>query len=139
MRAITLTTETTCPRPTVYAYLADLASMAEWTEVVRTCDLVQGTPGERGATYKQVLDLGGSEWDGTIEVTRTDPDRKLVTVARTGPIKLTTTFELDDVAAGTSVRMILDPGVAGAPMASMFRSAGEVDLETLRRRLDVAR
>ena len=110
--------------------------MAEWTEVVRTCELVDGTPGERGATYRQVLDLGGSEWDGTIEVTRAEPERKLVTVARTGPIKLTTTFELDDAATGTAVRMILDPGVAGAPMASMFRSAGEVDLETLRHRLD---
>lgn len=120
----------------MYAYLADLATMAEWTEVVRNCELIGGTPGVRGATYRQVLDLGGQHYDGTIEVTAADTDRRLVTVARTGPIKLTTTFELADSTAGTAIRMVLDPGIAGAALAPMFRSAGEIDIETLRQRLD---
>lgn len=142
MRPITLTTETAAGRVAAYTYLADLTTMAEWTEVVRACELIAGTAGSRGATYRQALDLGGSSYDGTIELTSADPDRRLVTVARTGPIKLTTTFELEDredrdgAGPGTTVRMLLDPGVAGRPLASMFRSAGEVDIETLRQRLD---
>jgi hypothetical protein len=139
MRTITLATETTRGRAGVYAYLADLASMAEWTEVVQSCVLIAGTAGARGATYRQQLDLGGTAYEGTIELTRVEADRRLVTVARTGPIKLTTTFELEDAlegTGGTAVRMILDPGVAGLPLASMFRAAGEVDIETLRQRLD---
>ena len=137
MRAITLQTETTRPRPGVYAYLADLTTMVAWTGVVRSCELVSGAVGVPGSVYRQTLDIGGTEYAGTIELTLAEADRCLVTVARVGPIKLTTTFELSDATpAGTHVGMALDPGVAGLALAPMFRSGGEVDIETLRQRLD---
>ena len=134
MRAITLTTEIGRSRDDVFAYLADLANLAEWTGVVKACELSAGTPGTKGATYRQVLDIAGQDYDGGIELTRLTPGRTIVTVARVGPVKLTTTFDLADVGAGaaTALTMTIDPGITGAPMAPMFRAGGEVDIKTLK-------
>src|SRR5262245_58159580 len=99
MRAITLTTEIERSRDDVFAYLADLANLAEWTGVVKACELAAGTPGTKGATYRQVLDIAGQDYDGAIELTRLTPGRSIVTVAKVGPVKLTTTFDLTDADA----------------------------------------
>ena len=76
------------------------------------------------------------DFEGTIELTEARPQRRLVTVAKAGVVRFTTTFDVSPAGDVTKVRMALDPRLAGAPLAPILKAQGRENLDAMKHALE---
>jgi hypothetical protein len=93
----------------VYAFLADGLNNTKWRSGIQAIALKSGMPGMLGSIYRQTLTgPGGRPIASDYEITAADPGRRLEFQVVAGPARPFGEYLLTGVAAGTSIRFILE-------------------------------
>lgn len=97
------------PAHEVYDFLADGLNNTAWREGVQSISLKEGTAGESGAVYSQVLTgPKGRPLQGDYRITEAQPARLLAFQVVAGPARPTGTYTLAEAGGGTTANFSLD-------------------------------
>jgi len=120
------------PPKTVFALLADVASMTRWYEAVEQVVLQTGPPVGKGSRFQLIRSLPGGRTVNVVEVTEYEPDRRFTLESRSGTTPFRYAYTLDGTEEGTA--LTLDgrisaeglPGPAGhlGPLAARLFARG---------------
>lgn len=131
------------PPAEVFAYLSDLANLAEWQGSVR--EVVPDEPGplREGARFTEVRRVAGRRIESKLEVETLAPDRELALRVVSGPMPGSVRHLLEPVGdAKTKLRIVGElsggglRGLAGPLIERAARREAEADLRRLRQVLE---
>src|SRR5690348_7962434 len=119
MDGFSLATSISEPPKTVFAFLADVATMTRWYEAVEQVVLRADTPIGKGSKFQLIRSLPGGRTVNVVEVTEYEPNRRLTLESQSGPTPFRYAYTLDASEEGTA--LTLDghisaeglPGLAG--------------------------
>ena len=135
-KGITNTTQVLRPASEVFDYVAHLENQTKWMATIESIEHISGTPGQVGATYKQIAKAMGKEMTGTAEVLEAEPGVRLRTRTSSGPIIIDVTVSLTEADGATTVALTLDPGTMGALFGPMMKKQGRESLTKLKTLLE---
>jgi carbon monoxide dehydrogenase subunit G len=136
MVGVTVETDISSDVSTVFEYLAHIENQATWMPMIDSVELAGGTPQQAGASYTQVSKAMGATMEGVLEVLEAEPNTKLHTAAKSGPMKIDTVYELTEREGETHLKLTVDPGGAGAMMGPMIRKQLKEALRKLKAELE---
>ncbi len=95
--------EIECPIDEVYAYVANSGNDPAWCRNVKESQLVEGTPGEPGARYRQVQGPSPSGRDLDVRLVEVRPPEHVQLQARGSGVTFDVTYELVKTPTGTEL------------------------------------
>jgi len=127
----------------VYRFLADLENWPRWQNDMKTTTLVDGEPGQVGATYRYVSKAMGQTFDSSVRVTFVDPPHEVAFEGEwTGMFRPSGSYTVERADDGSRVTLNPHPEVRGMGrlmqplIALMVRRLNRDHLEALRRQLE---
>jgi uncharacterized protein YndB with AHSA1/START domain len=128
----------------VFAYLTDLANLAEWQGSVVEVRADENGPLRSGARFTEVRRVAGRRLESTIEVATLEPHRELTLNSIAGPVPGTVRHLLEPDGEGTRLRIVGElaggglRGLAGPLLERAARREAESDLRRLKQLLETA-
>jgi uncharacterized protein YndB with AHSA1/START domain len=89
------------PPAAVFPYLTDPDCLVLWVGGLREFEPLDAEEARPGARSRQLLRLGGRDWRFEGEVLELEPDRRMVVAIRGRGLRMTSTYALDPIEAGT--------------------------------------
>lgn len=135
------TIQINCPRPAVFAYLADFENIPQWNHAIERTRKITDGPVGVGTRYHQTRTLP-RRGEETFEVITFEPQRALAIRGDVGPFHGDLTYVLDSADGVTTLTNTVDLQAAGvlkvvAPLASSrIKTAVAGNLDVLRQILE---
>ena len=106
-------TEIGAPPETVFPYLFDEDKVPQWTTGLEGYERLDGGPMDRGARFRQRLEVSGERLTVELEVTQYDPPRRAESRFKLRGIDVTTTYALAAEGSGSKLTQSLDASGGG--------------------------
>lgn len=110
------------PAKEVGEYMDDVKNWPEWQGMVLEAEVTKETPEVVGTTFRGVNSFLGQRLEWTAETTAYEQHKTSTMRIVTGPQTIDQTTTLEEVEAGTKVKMVAE----AEPAPGMFRLAGPV-------------
>jgi carbon monoxide dehydrogenase subunit G len=126
----------------VFAYLTDVANLAEWQSGVHDAEIAGSGEPHAGARIVEWRHMLGRELETTLEITEYEPPRLFSLRALDGPVPFTVRHELEPAGAGTRLTVsgeadaALLRGFAAGIVARRAEKQFRKDFERLKRILE---
>ncbi|HEX2216582.1 MAG TPA: SRPBCC family protein [Xanthobacteraceae bacterium] len=133
------------PRTAVAAFASDPRNDMRWIQAFVRVDAPNELPLRAGSQVTRVARFLGREFEYVLKIVEHQPGRRLAMRAVRGPFPMNVTYEFDDVADGTRMRIINSGNAAGfyrlaAPLMSrMVKMNVDKDLARLKAILEATR
>lgn len=133
-----ITTTINRPVEDVFAALTRFEDSPKWSSVALEAEQTSPGPVGVGSTARYVARFLGRRFEGQIEVTEYEPNRKISDVSTGGPIPVRSTITVEPADGGTRVHTVVDlePGgffkVAEPLVVAMAKRQLEADLNNLK-------
>ncbi len=120
-----------CPAPDIFAYMTDVVNGTEWQEDLVEAQQTSTGPMGVGTTIREVRQFMGRRLESVFKITEHEPGRKLSFESTSGPLPLRGHYDLEPVAAGTKVIMVVE-----AELTGVFKMTEPLVVHSAKRQLD---
>lgn len=133
-----VSTTINCPVEQVFAALTRFEDQPKWSTVTLEAEQTSAGPIGVGSTARYVAKFLGRRFEGQIEITEYEPNRKLSDVSTSGPIPMRSTITLEPADGGTRLDAVVDlePGgffkIAEPLVVTMGKRQLQADLNNLK-------